>query len=171
MNRNKIINIIFYISGFIYLFILIMFLFKGFGKRMDSRSINLIPFKTIFNYITLFASPKFGFSIENIFGNILLFLPMGIYLNVITNRNRVSLTIIILISILVEIIQYLFKFGILDIDDIILNSIGGFIGIKTYNFLLTKFKTRDKIKRITIAASIMIFILICLVLFYQNIYL
>ena len=70
-----------------------------------------------------------------------------------------------------EIIQYLFKIGILDIDDVILNSIGGFIGIKIYNFLLTKFKTRYKIKRITIAASIMIFILICVVLFYQNIYL
>ena len=171
MNRNKLINIIFYISALIYLFILIMFLFKGFGKKMDSRSINLIPFKTIFNYITLIASPKFGFSIENIIGNILLFLPMGIYLNVITDRNRLSLTIIILISIIVEIIQYLFKFGILDIDDIILNSIGGFIGIKAYNFLLTKFKTRDKIKRITIAASIMIFILICIIIIYQNMYL
>ena len=56
MNRNKIINIIFYISGLIYLSILIMLLFKGFGKRMDSRSINLIPFKTIFNYITLIDS-------------------------------------------------------------------------------------------------------------------
>ncbi|OFK81137.1 VanZ family protein [Peptoniphilus sp. HMSC062D09] len=171
MNRNKLINIIFYISGLVYLCILIMLLFKGFWKRMDSQSINLIPFKTIFNYITLIASPKFGFSVENIVGNILLFLPMGIYLNVITDRNKLSLTIIILISILVEVIQYLFNLGILDIDDIILNSIGGFIGIKTYNFLLTKFKTRDKIKRITIAASIMIFILICVVLFYQNIYL
>ncbi|WP_295149727.1 VanZ family protein [uncultured Peptoniphilus sp.] len=171
MNRNKIINIIFYISGLIYLSILIMLLFKGFGKRMDSRSINLIPFRTIFNYITLIDSSKFGFFIENIIGNILLFLPMGIYLNVITDRNKLSLTIIILFSILVEIIQYLFKFGILDIDDIILNSIGGFIGIKTYNFLLTKFKTRDKIKRITIAASIIIFILICIIILYQNIYL
>lgn len=171
MNRNKLINIIFYISGLVYLLILIIFLFKGFGKRIDSLSINLIPFKTIFNYITLFGSPKFGFSIENIIGNILLFLPMGIYLNVITDRNRLSLTIIILISIFVEIIQYLFKFGILDIDDIILNSVGGFIGIKTYNFLLTKFKTRDKIKRITIAASIMIFVLICIIIFYQNMYL
>lgn len=171
MNRNKLINIIFYISGLIYLFILIMFLFKGFGKRMDSQSINLIPFKTIFNYIILIASPKFGFSIENIIGNILLFLPMGLYLNVIADRNRLSLAIIILTSILVEVIQYLFNVGVLDIDDIILNSIGGFMGIKTYNFLLTKFKTRDKIKRITVAASIMIFILICLVLFYQNIYL
>lgn len=171
MSRNRLINIIFYISGLVYLCILIMLLFKGFWKRMDSQSINLIPFKTIFNYITLIASPKFGFSVENIVGNILLFLPMGIYLNVITDRNKLSLTIIILISILVEVIQYLFNFGILDIDDIILNSIGGFIGIKIYNFLLTKFKTRYKIKRITIAASIMIFILICVVLFYQNIYL
>ncbi|MDE6312702.1 MAG: VanZ family protein [Lachnospiraceae bacterium] len=37
---------------------------------------------------------------------------------------------------MVEIIQVIFRFGIGDIDDIILNSIGGLVGILIYRLLL-----------------------------------
>ncbi|WP_054767802.1 VanZ family protein [Lysinibacillus parviboronicapiens] len=49
-----------------------------------------------------------------------------------------------LISVAVEILQYLFKVGATDIDDIILNGLGGFLGIVIYKILCKIFK--DKVK-------------------------
>lgn len=53
-----------------------------------------------------------------------------------------------LVSILVEIIQVIFRFGIGDIDDIILNSIGGLVGVLIYRLMLLMCKDDLKVRRI-----------------------
>lgn len=52
--------------------------------------------------------------------------------------------IIFIVSLFVEIIQGIFGIGASDIDDIILNCLGGFIGILGYKFFL--FILRDEKK-------------------------
>lgn len=42
----------------------------------------------------------------------------------------------------VEILQYVFKVGATDIDDIILNGLGGFLGIMIYKILHKIFKDK-----------------------------
>lgn len=62
----------------------------------------------------------------NLFGNILLFIPLGYYKGIIKS---------ILIVIIIELLQLLFKRGVFDIVDIILNTIGiilGYVGRKIY---------------------------------------
>ena len=53
-----------------------------------------------------------------------------------------------MVSLIVEIIQYIAKLGVGDIDDVILNSLGGYIGVVIYRKLLLKYKEKEKVKNI-----------------------
>ena len=55
-------------------------------------------------------------------------------------------TIIILSSLFLEVIQYIFSIGVSDINDVILNLLGGILGIviyKSLRFMLREEKTND----------------------------
>ena len=66
----------------------------------------------------------------NILGNFLLFMPLG-YILVKITKMRILLNILLGIGIIIilEIIQFITKRGVLDIADILLNSLGLFISI------------------------------------------
>lgn len=66
--------------------------------------------------------------IQNIIGNILMFIPFGMFLNAYFNIKRLSLVIItILYSLSIEITQMIIG-RVFDVDDIILNLMGAIIG-------------------------------------------
>jgi glycopeptide antibiotics resistance protein len=94
------------------------------------------------------------FALGNVVGNIVIFIPLGIYLPLFKNDKRVktNLLFIFILSLLVEIIQGLLAIGAADIDDIILNCLGGWIGILGYKFLL--FILRDE-KKVHTAITIL----------------
>ena len=95
---------------------------------------NITPFKTIFEYFTLLKNNQINTDIviRNIGVNLLLFLPMGFAMPILFGKKINSIgrfaCFIVLITLLVEIIQFLTKTGTGDIDDVILNSVGGIIG-------------------------------------------
>lgn len=72
----------------------------------------------------------------NLLGNLLLFLPMGVFLPLIFKEkfNKFSkfLVFILVTVILVEVLQFITFLGSLDIDDFILNVIGAMIGFLIY---------------------------------------
>lgn len=85
---------------------------------------NFIPFKEIFRY--KIGSKVF---IKNILGNIILFIPFGLFVSYIlkTRKAHPILIISVVTSSVIEFTQL--KIGrTFDIDDIILNVVGGFIG-------------------------------------------
>lgn len=89
---------------------------------------NFIPFKEIFRYN--FGSRLF---VKNIVGNILLFLPYGYFVSdyLKTNKARHTIFLTLLVSTTIEIVQL--NIGrTFDIDDIILNVIGGVLGYLLY---------------------------------------
>ncbi|MFW0862490.1 MAG: VanZ family protein [Candidatus Komeilibacteria bacterium] len=89
---------------------------------------NLIPFKTIFGYIS--GEPTWGIAMRNILGNIIALIPFGFLLTGIYQKlqwKSVLLTALIT-GIILELLQILFKSGIFDVDDIILNFVGVFMG-------------------------------------------
>ena len=119
--------------------------------------VNLIPFiNTYKNYKDSLSSTDLAwkdFALENIIGNVLLFIPMGIIFPARFKRCR-SLKMIILISfcssLLIELIQALLRLlGIhrtADVDDIILNTLGGAIGYLIFllcNYFFAKPNTKD----------------------------
>ena len=162
-------NILFYSVFLFYIVILLqVLLFKSVPvwqvfseNRRILRDINLVPFY----YFTTDDAIARTFAFSNVFGNIVLFIPMGIYIpSLIRNKKffRYILTIF-LISLSVEIIQYIFAIGITDIDDIILNCVGGLIGIAIYKVLLFVAKDIDKTRLIItiiapIAGAVLIFL-------------
>lgn len=117
---------IFFIAYFV--LILMLSLFK-YGTRVDA-SINLNPLSIVddFNYMSTTIV---------VIANLLMYIPVGVGIKLNFNKiKNYKLSIVFLIYILiVESIQYIFKLGIFDIDDIILNFIGFYIGI----FILDKY--------------------------------
>ena len=97
------------------------------------RSSNFVPFKTISTYITAMfnGSMNIDIPIRNLLGNLIMFLPMGIYLPYYIKKiNKVSGFTILMIILLfiIEVIQVVTKRGSFDIDDFILNMLGALIG-------------------------------------------
>lgn len=85
---------------------------------------NFIPFKEIFRYSI--GSTKF---MKNIFGNILLFVPFGFFSSYYLRHKKMITPVVLtlVVSLTIEIVQY--NIGrVFDIDDIILNVVGGILG-------------------------------------------
>ena len=85
---------------------------------------NIIPFKEILRYEI--GSRLF---FKNVIGNIVLFIPYGLFATSYTKIDRAFhiLCLVLFASITVEVTQLIIG-RVFDIDDIILNLIGGFIG-------------------------------------------
>lgn len=79
------------------------------------RSINLIPFKA---NVT-----------KEILINVILFIPLGMYLKRTLDNKFLNILLIVLISFIFEALQYILHIGVSDITDIIMNTLGGIIGI------------------------------------------
>lgn len=110
----------------IYLAVLVWILIFKLGvtfSYMETRSINLIPFAQL-----LVSNGKPD--IMEMILNVLIFVPLGIYVGAIGPlRLTTKLLVILLCSIAIESTQYLFKIGAFDITDIITNTSGGVVGL------------------------------------------
>lgn len=90
------------------------------------HSINLFPFSTISFYLS--GKVNLLISFYNLAANIGLFVPYGIYF-MIKNLSPLKRIFLPLTSIaLIEILQFTTHRGNLDIDDLILNMVGVFLG-------------------------------------------
>jgi glycopeptide antibiotics resistance protein len=96
------------------------------------QSINLIPFSTISFYLSGEVNGLISF--YNLAANIGLFLPFGIFLKIreCTIFQLFSIPIFFISSI--ELLQYFSHRGSMDIDDLILNVLGFYIGYLLYPF-------------------------------------
>ena len=86
--------------------------------------INFIPFREIFRY--KIGSYKF---MKNVVGNILLFLPFGFFSAYYVDTKKIGAPVIValIVSLCAEAMQY-YLGRVFDIDDVILNVVGGFLG-------------------------------------------
>lgn len=98
---------------------------------------NFIPFKEIFRYDL--GTPKF---IKNIIGNIIMFIPFGFFASYFLKSKKIIIPLIltIILTTTIETVQYYIG-RVFDIDDIILNIVGGILGYLlfiTMDFLQNK---------------------------------
>lgn len=139
MNYSRMITLTKKIAGMLFLmyfsYLLYRLFFYAYGQyfRFAEHEINynLMPLKTIYSYILSISKSDLNVWFLNLFGNVLAFIPMGFLLPIIFDklRNPKLITFVIfLISSILEIIQLISKLGITDIDDVILNTLGGLIG-------------------------------------------
>jgi len=122
----------------LYLLLLFYLLFfsENYGRTMDSGyRYNLEPFKEIKRFLGNRDSLGRRNVIINLLGNIVAFAPFGFFLTVLcrAGKNIVSCVLLTgLFSLLVETIQLVSKVGAFDVDDILLNAIGGLVGFLCY---------------------------------------
>ncbi len=129
-----------------------------------SYSNNFTPFKEIFRYS---LTSKLFY--RNVVGNVILFLPFGYFVSYYCKINKYYFTLLVVLitSVSIEIIQSMIGRSF-DIDDIILNLIGGYLGYLLYilsNKLLKLYSV--KIKN-NILLNIILFIIIlalCYIIF------
>ncbi len=97
---------------------------------------NLIPFKVIKEYVGNMQTINDWFG-KNLAVNIIMFMPCGFLASFFLKRNRVWHILIfgIILSVIVEMLQALLGVGTVDIDDVILNTLGTLIGYGIYKLI------------------------------------
>jgi len=119
----------------IYIILLAYFLFfsERYGRTVTTEDYkyNLTILKEVRRFIKYREVIGLESFIVNIFGNIFAFAPFGFILPILSKDNRKFWHVALLsfeFSLTVELLQLLFKVGIFDVDDIIMNTVGGMIG-------------------------------------------
>ncbi len=89
---------------------------------------NFLPFKTILMYLR--GEPGRLIAIVNLVGNIALFVPIGFLVAVVYRKMtwQKSLALAAAAGLVIEGMEVMFRVGVFDIDDIILNAFGVMIG-------------------------------------------
>ncbi|WP_415817838.1 VanZ family protein [Mesobacillus thioparans] len=135
----------------------------GFDYEGSSRSINFLPLVSIMDNIRQIGTAYDGdvlfmisLIIRNVGGNILLLMPLGFLVPIISRHLNDLKSVFLLglaVSVAIELFQLLESFGgswgrITDIDDVICNVIGVVIGHFIYVFII-KIGEKFKIRAIT----------------------
>lgn len=126
-----------HIIVFIY-YVILLFNMVVFARYNSIDSYNLIPFKSI---VDIFKNGTTYEIIINIFGNLLVFMPLEYFLIELFKVKKFSINFILsfVMILLIELFQYVFKVGVLDIDDLILCTFGMMI----FYIIYTRIKKDD----------------------------
>jgi glycopeptide antibiotics resistance protein len=121
---------IFYGSGLLYIF---FFARRRWGPPPKER-INLDLFREKFLYwhsAAIHTRPEAVEFYKDLFGNVLLFIPLPFFLLYFLGVKSYSRLLLasFFTSLVVEIIQFIFRIGVADIDDLFLNTIGALTGL------------------------------------------
>ena len=116
---------------FFVIYILCMFQVVTFQDVSSAGSNNFVPFREIFRYN--FGSRLF---IKNIIGNVVMFIPYGFFVAYYGKSNnwKTTFLLVLVASLVIESTQLAIG-RVFDVDDILLNVIGGFIGYFIYKLL------------------------------------
>lgn len=155
---------LFFFSFILYLFLLFELVTS---TDFESFSNNFIPFKEIMRY-----DLSSGLFYKNVIGNVLLFVPFGYFVSDIINNKKLILSMFITLvtSVSIEVIQMNIGRSF-DIDDIILNFIGGIIGYGIYKFIdFIGDKVPSFLKKEWIYNILWIILVICATLFLLDYY-
>lgn len=115
------------------LFLLYFLIFSDWYGRTGISSeyrYNLVLFKEITRFIE-YREELGAFAVfTNLFGNILIFLPFGFFISMASSARGFFMTLFYSfgLSLCVEVFQLVTKVGCFDVDDLLLNTIGGVLG-------------------------------------------
>jgi glycopeptide antibiotics resistance protein len=97
-------------------------------SRFSPLHANYVPFKTILPQLR--GEPRWSSAIINLVGNTVLFVPVGILVLLLHPKMtwRQSLALGVAVGVTMEVMEGVFRVGIVDVDDVILNAFGVMIG-------------------------------------------
>ena len=165
--KNKV-KFVFYkemlMLGFI-IYVMALFRVVTFQDVSWSSS-NFIPFEEMFRY-------EFGTKLfyKNVVGNMLMFIPYGFFISYFLKTKNPLLILLLttLVSVTIEFTQLLIG-RVFDIDDIMLNIIGGLLGFIIY-YVFVKVKNKIVLlQKPYIYNIIMVVILLVIILYLQGVF-
>lgn len=106
----------------------------------DEYRYNLILFHEIKRFWNMRTAYGWSITLVNLLGNIVCFMPFGFLLPTISENRSYNNIILVgiltmLFSLAVETMQLVAKVGAFDVDDILLNTIGGILGYVFFKFI------------------------------------
>lgn len=129
-NRMRVLGKILFILYIAFLLYFLIFSdWYGRTGEMSEYHYNLVPFQEIqrfWNYREMLGWVSYA----NLFGNVIIFIPFGFFMPMASRYRSFFLTMSysLGLSLLVEVFQFISRVGSFDVDDIILNTIGGIAG-------------------------------------------
>lgn len=128
-----------------YLALLVYFMFfaESFGRDAAQRdyAYNLEPFKEIKRFYHYREQLGMKAFLLNVVGNVAAFMPCGFFLPIVSRRSRRkwynTILLCFTLSLCVEVTQLVGKVGSFDVDDLMLNTLGGALGYVTYRIVQT----------------------------------
>ena len=117
-----------YVAGLCYF----LFFAENYGRILGQENYryNLVPFREIERFWT-YREDLGIHSFLNLAGNILGFVPAGFFIPILWENKRgffFTTCVTFDMSLLVEILQIVLRVGSFDVDDLILNTLGGMLG-------------------------------------------
>ena len=124
---GKILFVIYII--FVFYFLLISEVY-GRTSEMQEYHYNLVLFQEIKRFWNYREQLGAFATVTNLFGNVLIFLPFGFFMPMASKHRSFLNTSFysLALSLIVEISQLFMKVGCFDVDDLLLNTIGGMLG-------------------------------------------
>ena len=115
----------------------VLFFSSGFGREDHAEyRYNLTLFQEIGRYYGVgIRTGSWNLFLLNVVGNICVFIPLGMFLPKLFARCRNLFFVIVLsleLSLVVEVVQLMTRVGSFDVDDLLLNTIGGTLGYLIY---------------------------------------
>jgi glycopeptide antibiotics resistance protein len=139
--KSLLLNLFLTALGLCYALIMGWLLFYRNRYFGEGYSYNLVPLFTIKKYIVHYDHFNFDIWFKNLFGNIVLFIPIGLFLPLLNKKYKRVLALAgasILLITIVELAQMLTRVGSFDIDDIILNTFGALLGLLMVKLVVRK---------------------------------
>lgn len=108
------------------------------NKRVINEGIRTANFKP-FSTIQLFSKSRrlrTEYKIDNLGGNVIGFIPIGFLLCIIISSSSRNVLVVFGtfgISLFFELVQLLTGWGVFDVDDLILNTFGGLLGLLIFS--------------------------------------
>lgn len=137
--KNCLIWLIFwiYMGGMVYF----LFLGERYGNPYHEYHYNLVLFQEIRRFIVYRDNVGMESFLLNIFGNVFAFSPFGFLLPNLSVRMRSWWKMLLLsffVTMCIECTQLVTRLGVFDVDDLLMNTLGGVIGYGIY-YVIHKF--------------------------------
>lgn len=125
---------------YLLLLVYLMFFAEEWGRSMleGDYQYNLTPFQEIRRYLTYYRQIGIWRVLWNLVGNVVGFIPYGALLPALREKKMGFGKVALLsfeLTLFIELAQLILRVGSCDVDDMILNTLGGCIGYGVYRVL------------------------------------
>ena len=132
IRKGSLVLFLIYMAGMAYF----LFFSEALNRTNDMiNQYNLVLFQEIKRGFWCLEHGNFEYFFLNVVLNVLAFAPFGFVLPIIHPRRRKFLNVFLLsleFTLIIEILQLIFRVGIFDVDDMFMNTVGSTLGYLCY---------------------------------------